>query len=267
MRTSLRRMTLILLTALQAAVVLAQGQALRYDGVADFAAVADAPDLDPPGDFTVMVWVKPDLLPTTYYNFILAKNMNYTGWALSTATYSHLPAFATFNDDQDVAQVATSVWPIEPGRWVHLAGRLSGGLVTVWMNGVMTGSNLAQLPTTPSSTELFVGSSLFGGATYWKGSIDQIRIYDRALSAVEIRAAMWDAGTPIDSRIAEWWLDEGSGTTSTDNSGNSHTLFLGTASGYGGVTSPDWVASDRPFYNDGGEWGDLSGWTAVWPVL
>lgn len=32
----------------EAVVVLAQGQALRYDGVADFAAVADAPDLDPP---------------------------------------------------------------------------------------------------------------------------------------------------------------------------------------------------------------------------
>lgn len=143
-----------------------------------------------------MVWVKPDLLPTTYYNFILAKNMNYTGWALSTATTLTCRLSRRSNYDQDVAQVATSVWPIEPGRWVHLAGRLSGGLVTVWMNGVSRPGRTSRSGRRPQSHRALRRLEPVRRRYLLEGEHRPDRIYDRALSAVEIRAAMWDAGTP-----------------------------------------------------------------------
>jgi len=72
-----------------------------------------------------------------------------------------------------------------------------------------------------------------GEASYgWKGKIDEVRLYNRALSATEIKQLYEYAP----SQLAYWKLDEGSGSSINDSSGNSKNGTLGT-----GNSSPTWT--------------------------
>jgi hypothetical protein len=56
-------------------------------------------------------------------------------------------------------------------------------------------------------------------SNYYDGAIDDVRLYNRTLSAAEVQNLYQWAPGPV----AYWKLDEGSGTTAQDSSGNSNT--------------------------------------------
>lgn len=61
--------------------------------------------------------------------------------------------------------------------WVH-----SGGVLYAYKNGVLVSSVAAG--NTPTGCDLFIGTA--GTSQYFDGTIDDVRIYDRALSAQEV---------------------------------------------------------------------------------
>jgi len=68
------------------------------------------------------------------------------------------------------------------------------------------------------------GASLNNGARafYQSGVLDEARIYDQALSAADVQALTQTNPNPV----AYWRLDETSGTTASDSSGNGNTGTL-----------------------------------------
>jgi hypothetical protein len=77
---------------------------------------------------------------------------------------------------------------------------------------------------TCSSYPLTFGKQADIESNYFSGLIDEVRIYDRALSAGEIQQLYGSHSGPI----AHWKFDEGSGTTAFDSAGNNHgTLIKG----------------------------------------
>ncbi len=75
-----------------------------------------------------------------------------------------------------------------------------------------------------------------GYTNFWLGSIDEVRIYDRALSADEIPAL---AGRPATEELF-LPLDEGSGSTVTDASGGYRIGTVGSAGSWtDGRADPD----------------------------
>ncbi len=128
--------------------------------------------------------------------------------------------------------------------WQHLVVIMERGsppTVTVYRNGVRVE------PTSVSETDNVVGTfgmgtlalmsrggtNLFGG-----GELDELRIYQRALTAAEV-AARYAAGRGASGAaepdlVAGWHFDEGHGTTAADYSGNGHTLTL--------AGGPRWVS-------------------------
>ena len=73
--------------------------------------------------------------------------------------------------------------------WTHLAGTYNGSTLTLYLNGVSIGT-LATTGAITTST----GGLKIGGNSLWpewfQGDIDEVRIYNRALSAAEIQADM-----------------------------------------------------------------------------
>ncbi|MBW8036632.1 MAG: LamG domain-containing protein, partial [Planctomycetes bacterium] len=77
---------------------------------------------------------------------------------------------------------------------------------------------------------------------YFDGSIDDVRIYDQALTEAQLVEVM-DANTPPppppDDRVGHWKLDETSGTTAADSSNESNDGTF--------VSSPVWQAPGLDF--------------------
>lgn len=72
-------------------------------------------------------------------------------------------------------------------RWVHVCVVYdeSKGKMTIYGNGVMENSK-SMSPNTSNNSTVYVGRPNFE-ETYWKGSVDEVMIFNRALPAEEVR--------------------------------------------------------------------------------
>ena len=137
-----------------------------------------------------------------------------------------------------VSSVSGAVGPQVPlNQWSHVAGICQGSDIHVYLNGQLVGSTTASTVLAPASGSLRIGCRNDGW--YFKGMIDEISIYNRALSSDEIAAiyAASSAGkcksgqipgasvpyfTDFENGIGPEWT-----TATTDNSEPAFTRFAG----------------------------------------
>lgn len=157
------------------------GQALQLDGVGGHAET-DGPVLDTSGSFTVSAWVRLDRLDgwrtavgqdgPVQSAFFLQKRGDNNRFAFSTAG----------------GRVESTFVP-ETGRWYHLTGVRDGARGThfLYVDGVPQGS-MAQCLNPASEGPLTVGRARFDSrdVDFWPGAVDGVRVWDRALTAVEV---------------------------------------------------------------------------------
>jgi len=85
------------------------------------------------------------------------------------------------------------------------------------------------------------------GADYFNGTIDDVRIYDRALSAEEIQMSMHMKLTGDEPNLVGYWdFDEGEGQVAYDLSGSGNNGYLGNDPCDVDSADPAWVDSDAP---------------------
>ena len=92
-------------------------------------------------------------------------------------------------------RIATGTSQLPINTWSHLASTYDGTTLRLYVNGTQVGS-----VATTGSIEVSSGVLRIGGNTIWgeyfSGLIDEVRIYNRALSATEIQT---DMNTPVGS--------------------------------------------------------------------
>ena len=76
--------------------------------------------------------------------------------------------------------------PLPINTWTHLALTYNGSTLTLYRNGVAVANSNVSGTLSPTTLNLQIGGSQFG--EYFKGLIDEVRIYNRALTATEIQA-------------------------------------------------------------------------------
>jgi prepilin-type N-terminal cleavage/methylation domain-containing protein len=86
----------------------------------------------------------------------------------------------------------TSASAIPTNQWVYLVGVANGINDSLYINGVQVGSGIGIAFTGYSGPDILVGGHT-GNGGYFSGLIDDVRIYNRALSAAEI-SAMYNGG-------------------------------------------------------------------------
>jgi hypothetical protein len=144
--------------------------------------------------------------------------------------------------------------------WQHLTITGSGTASTIelYINGVDVTGTIDSDFSYDGDAAADLNISVWSGNGFpWQGNIDEVRIYNRALSSNEIRDLYnWAPGP-----IAHWKFDESTGTTAYDSSGNGNTAstFTGdvswSSSKYGSGLSFNAVdsvvrASETAFFND-----------------
>jgi hypothetical protein len=90
---------------------------------------------------------------------------------------------------------AASITVPQAGVWYHLAGTYdrSSGYVKLYVNGVLEGSAYAGFPLNYGTRPVFIGTTGEGWDGKVQGTVDEVSIYNRALSSNEI-AAIYNAG-------------------------------------------------------------------------
>lgn len=176
-----------------------EGNALKLNGTANAYATLPTGIVSTLSDFTVSTWVKMDAIAnwmrvfdfgnsTTQYMFLSVQAGTTTVNNVSASTVR----YAIRNGGTEQYVSAPFVFPMN--TWVHLAVTQSGDTARLYINGelVSTNTSLSILPsqltpagTTTGTTLNYLGKSQFSDPIF-NGSIDEYKIYTRALSSAEI---------------------------------------------------------------------------------
>lgn len=118
--------------------------------------------------------------------------------------------------------------------WHHVVTTYDGSNMKIYLDGVRrtTLANTGNLQTTGS--DVFIGKQ--NSINPFKGQIDEMLVYDRALNQTEILqifGASPDPGNGSDNLISYWKLDENSGSTANDSKGTNHATVTGATWGEG----------------------------------
>jgi hypothetical protein len=139
---------------------------------------------------------------------------NYTFWLDSGSGYTAVSA----------------VGSVEINTWQHVTGTWDGTTMRIYVNGVLTNS-AAKTGTIPSKTTSFSIGSNF--SERFDGDIDEVRLWNKALSAIDIMNTMNCEAQTQPELVAYYKFNQGndysanSSTTSlTDSSGNGYTGTL-----------------------------------------
>lgn len=169
------------------------GKALSFDGTNDMVTVADSASLDLTTALTVSAWLYPTVISGTWRR-ILWKERPTGNFAYNlTATDDVLkPRFSIFTTTSYTLKGPTAL-PIN--TWSHLTATYDGQQLRLYLNGAEV-ANTAATGIMPATT----GTLRIGGnaktANYFKGMIDEVRIYTRALSVSEIQQDMLSPVVP-----------------------------------------------------------------------
>jgi concanavalin A-like lectin/glucanase superfamily protein/fibronectin type III domain protein len=169
------------------------GKALQFDGVNDWVTIKDSASLDLSTGMTLEAWVYPISTPTGWRTLIAKETSGNAVYYLYASSDKNFP----LGGGRFGSQYGNlyGVKSLAANTWTHVATTYDTTTQRLFING----SQVAQR----SQTGLIAGSSgslRIGGSSVWgrffKGRIDEIRIYNRALTAAEITADMNNAVTP-----------------------------------------------------------------------
>lgn len=225
------------------------GNALRFGGGA-----VTTPEVDLRTDesFTVTAWVSMDSVEcldpsgVCYRDAVTVAGDQDNKFRLGHLTDGGDNFFGSWvfempEPDGSVTKAAVSTMPGEVGRWVHLVGVYDEPSKTIWLYVDAVRQNDGTLNTAwQASGGVSIGRGLAGGeaAAHFPGMIDDVRLYTGVLDKQRVAALLASypaeaatAPLPTDE-IAYWKLDDMTGTTGADASGNGHTVTMTGGTGW-----------------------------------
>lgn len=172
------------------------GRGLTFDGVDDAVSVADSALLDATTALSLSAWVSPTAVNTV--RPLVSKGSGAgLAYRLAVAADNVLEMTLTLNG---VATTVRGTSSVTLGGWTHAVGTYDGAALRLYVNGVQQAIVTATGPILDSASPVLLGRDE-GGSTL-SGRLDDVRVYDRALTAAEI-AAMASAQA-AGRRLATW---------------------------------------------------------------
>jgi hypothetical protein len=161
------------------------GQAFSLDGTDDFVDVASTVNLG--SAYTVELWIHPT---STGFQNLVSNNQ-------SGANFGNLYYSGTSTNLQYVQAgglKANSLSGSVPlNAWTHAALTYDGAVTRLYVNGVASGAP-SGIHTETFNNPLRFGYSIDGAGVRFQGRLDEISLYNRALSAAEIQAVFAAGG-------------------------------------------------------------------------
>ncbi|MFZ4397761.1 MAG: LamG domain-containing protein [Kiritimatiellia bacterium] len=158
-----------------------RGGAMQFDGVANHIFVANSDSLVMP-NLTLSAWICPaDLAKAN--NMIMEKRPHDGCWELM-----HFDQGRMLLRGASPATQCTEQGVIEAGKWMHVVGTINGAQGVIYVNGVRVQiTPVVPVPVTSGEVLIGAGRSWSNADDQFKGLLDDVMIFDRALSGEEVR--------------------------------------------------------------------------------
>jgi hypothetical protein len=207
------------------------GGALLFNGIDDMVTVPPAAALNLTSGMTVEAWVYPTAL-VTWRTVALKEGVNDLAYALYASDATAKPEGLINVGGGALPANGTGTLPLN--TWSHLATTFDGSMQRLFLDGVQIGSVAAS-----GSLMQTIGALRIGGNSVWgeffSGALDDMRIYNRALSTTEIQT---DMNTPVAPPPADTTLPDVAISTPVNGATVSGTIgVVATATDNVGVAS------------------------------
>lgn len=228
------------------------GQGMSFDGTDDYANIPSSTTFDSSAG-TYSFWFRVNNMPSGNGDMLIGRHdAGGSNNGVTVFIYSGTLGLQIKDNSGGVADISSTT-PLTTGIWYHVAATYAtqgtGGAVELYLNGVRIGSTTNSGPWAFNSQAIRLADSI---DTYWEifdGRLDEVRVYNRVLSASEIKS-QYESATPdkgntsasqpqgtgrLDSDLVGYWkLDENTGTSAADSSTNGNTGTL--------TNGPTWIA-------------------------
>jgi len=223
------------------------GQALNFDGSNDFVNAGSATILDDMGPLTWSAWIYPRGFGEANEAYIIGKGTN-ASFGANYTVFHLIPGdsysfeflvhykFDTFSIPILRRSAANA---ITLNKWQYVAvtwdGSTDSTQIKLFVNGAETSYSISQTPIgsrqSDAAKNVLIGNDSTSGDRTFDGLIDEVRIYNRALSATEIKRLYRQTSPQMNASQANklrqglvgMWTFDGndmSGNTAIDRSGN-----------------------------------------------
>ncbi len=161
------------------------GVCLSFDGSDDYVDVGNKSSLDPTQEATIIVWVKFNQLPSAAGRHMAI--------ATKSGTAADFDIQAQNNNDKFYFYVANGLnvisnTAIQTGQWYFVAATYKAyESLKMYINGSLENTTNISTARNTNSNSFQIAQSAVWGSRQLNGLIDEVRVYNRALSADEVK--------------------------------------------------------------------------------
>lgn len=173
------------------------GNAVNFDGTNDY---VNSVDVDfPSGPFSVMAWFKTTstLISPLWHKITNCVNQNYYTWINDPGAGNMMVGLY---DGTGYKEVNTTGASYTDGNWHHVALVVTTATVELFVDGVSKGTAAHDNSIPTNDSTMTIGAQLAPSCTgnvFFAGAIDEVRVYNSALTMGQVQNAMANASPSV----------------------------------------------------------------------
>ena len=184
---------------------------MSFNGTTDWIKIPNSAALAFPNKCSFEAWVK----PARQQSVKIVQKGDWDGCGLGQDLYKGFQAHIYLGNNVS-AKVDWGAGQPTLNTWYHLAGVYDGSTLSLYVNGVLKTSMSISSALANNARTVSIGSDN-GGQKFFQGLIDEVSIWNIALTPQQVNASMNVSWTGAETGIkALWHFNEGSGTTVYD---------------------------------------------------
>ena len=158
------------------------GGALEFTGAGDHIVIPEESRFDFTDRMTVTAWIRVTAFEKNWQAIVTKGD---TSWRVARDRDRDCVQFAFNSVPRE--QLLKGALRVEDGQWHHVAGVYDGARMYLYVDGALDVSAPATTTIPQNDHPVVIGENAQAKGRFWKGLIDEVRVYDRALSASEIQ--------------------------------------------------------------------------------